>query len=210
MKQLEGALRAEAKRHGSAPPDDCDLEKKVSALIERAIEGILIAPMQAKLMANEEELQKEDDTRCATRIILLYDQPQTFFGLKKEHASCDNWATAVYELSRLSDEIYPSVKIAVLITTAKEIYRSHQLEHQGSDSPFLAGDDFLPICIYVLVQASKLKGRLAFSHAEAEYMRKLCDPNVLVGQEGYYLTVFTAALQYIEEVDKEFVKQHDA
>lgn len=63
------------------------------------------------------------------------------------------------------------------------------------DQEFITGDDFLPIVIFVLTQASKIS--LALTDADLLFMEGLVDPSAGRSEAGYYLAVFHAALQWI-------------
>merc|ERR1712087_948411 len=109
-----------------------DIEKRAQKLIERAIERSFISPIQADLQQITETRRKADDDLLKSKINRLRSKNQSFFLVPKSHTSCDNWATAVYELARLPHELFPSGKILVLMKTAKEIYRSHRIEQERS------------------------------------------------------------------------------
>jgi len=54
--------------------------------------------------------------------------------------------------------------------------------------------DFLPLFIWVLVQAEFCKAEV-----EAEYMWGLVHPSLLNGEGGYYLTTLTSAVNVLKE-----------
>ena len=63
-----------------------------------------------------------------------------------------------------------------------------------------SGFDVLPIFIFVTVHAeldSPLKDK--------ECMWSLCEPDMVAGEGGYYLTVFDAALSYLKVCDSSAV-----
>jgi hypothetical protein len=71
----------------------------------------------------------------------------------------------------------------------------HALEHSGGPeaAATIAGDDMLPIFTFVLCRA-----RLAAPVATCALLWGLGDPAALAGESGYYLTVFSAALQFVK------------
>jgi hypothetical protein len=71
----------------------------------------------------------------------------------------------------------------------------HALEHSGGAeaAATIAGDDMLPIFTFVLCRA-----RLAVPVATCALLWGLGDPASLAGESGYYLTVFSAALQFVK------------
>ena len=104
-------------------------------------------------------------------------------------------------------------KINTLVNCAHAIYLSHAKEQREKEKVllnngvnndisiknreeyFITGDDFLPIVIYVIVQASKTKP--CITDADLRFMEGLVDPAQNRSEPGYYLAVFHAALQWI-------------
>ena len=90
---------------------------------------------------------------------------------------------------------------------SQSIYSTHKREHISAvgegEARTLAGDEILPILCYVISHADVIcLGVLV------ELMMGVCDPLVLNGEGGYYLTVLgaslsvsaTSELQYIRSV----------
>lgn len=46
-----------------------------------------------------------------------------------------------------------------------------------------------------------------FSEIVKTYLMELCDPSALAGEQGYYLTAFEAALEFVKSADVEAMKQ---
>ena len=71
-------------------------------------------------------------------------------------------------------------------------------EHPGTEN-HLGADDFLPIFIYVLVNADI---------PNLSYLQKvlctLCDPDKRLSETGYYVATFEAAVQHILDLDVGF------
>ena len=70
---------------------------------------------------------------------------------------------------------------------------------EGEDASrdvYLAGDDFLPIFIFVVVHSS-----LPELPVVLQFMRALCDPDLLAGKGGYYLTVLESVIQCVQNYD---------
>ncbi len=60
----------------------------------------------------------------------------------------------------------------------------------------LGADDFFPVFTFVVVRAQLTRPLLL-----KELLWSLCDPLMLQGEGGYYLTVYEAALEYIRNMD---------
>eukprot|EP00455_Lapot_gusevi_P010137 TRINITY_DN14571_c0_g1_i2.p1 TRINITY_DN14571_c0_g1~~TRINITY_DN14571_c0_g1_i2.p1 ORF type:complete len:122 (-),score=15.16 TRINITY_DN14571_c0_g1_i2:32-397(-) len=113
-------------------------------------------------------------------------------------ASCvslADWQFAVSELNSLDSYDLPCQKMEILLNTAAAIFAMHkhqQNQLQQKESP-IGGDDFLPIFTYVMVHSS-----LAHPVLTNAFLWALADPQILLSQSGYYLTAFSAAVQFIE------------
>eukprot|EP01084_Bolivina_argentea_P003841 7254_1 len=153
---------------------------------------------------------KEETQILQLKIDKLRRRQQAYFGIKKELESTTNWNRAVYELSLLRDCTLPSEKIKSLVNCAHGIYLGHAKEQRENEKVmggnygdrlkrreefFITGDDFLPIVIYVIVQASK--NGPCINDADLRFMEGLVDPATNRSEPGYYLAVFHAALQWI-------------
>ena len=106
----------------------------------------------------------------------------------------------------------PTDKLAALLRAAKVIYGTFQAERalkaeairkenskrgkkkkkNKSLPDDLGADEFLPIFIFVTVHA-----QLDHPLRDKECMWTLCEPDMIAGEGGYYLTVFDAALAHI-------------
>ena len=95
-------------------------------------------------------------------------------------------------LAELEKELMPSEVLDVILQTVHTIYSEAAERHAG----IMAGDDFLPVFIHVI-----LKSRLQRPFARAQYALELADPEDLQGEAGYFLTVFESALCWICDGD---------
>jgi hypothetical protein len=66
----------------------------------------------------------------------------------------------------------------------------------NSGTQYLGADDFLPIFIYCVVQADMER-----PCALCVLLRTLCDRMNRIGEVGYYLASFEAAITHIQELD---------
>ena len=116
------------------------------------------------------------------------------------------------EMAGISSAVMPTDKLAALLRAAKVIYGTFAAEKElrvkllkkrtpkGEKLPKIAdelgADEFLPIFIFVTVHA-ELESPLK----DKECMWSLCEPDMVAGEGGYYLTVFDAALSYLKVCD---------
>ena len=101
----------------------------------------------------------------------------------------------------------PCAKLRAIVDAASEISRLHQAqsntESEGKvtstskgGSKLLSADDFLPIFIYCVIRAEMER-----PCALCALLRSLCDPINRMGEVGYYLASFEAAIAHISEMD---------
>lgn len=148
--------------------------------------------------------------------------PQAFFGIPSNFNSPSQWSAAALEMSGISSANMPTDKLAALLRAAKVIYgtfkaeriaiaeaikrkKSKQLESDQKKMKLppedLGADEFLPIFVYVTVHA-----QLDHPLRDKECMWALCEPDMIAGEGGYYLTVFDAALAHIEGLDSKGIQ----
>jgi hypothetical protein len=88
-----------------------------------------------------------------------------------------------------------SDQLKTLVRAAKTIPDLHKKEHPDRSDP-LGADEFLPIFIYVLVQAE-----LEHVCVLKEILGALCEPRQRLSETGYYTATFAAAVEHIKELD---------
>jgi len=105
-------------------------------------------------------------------------------------------------LNHVPMEELPWGQIKVIMETFRIISNLFAMEHQidpaESEPLTLCGDDLLPIFIFVLVRSSIPK-----LVSVSEYLWNLIDTGASTGQAGYYLSVFTSAVQYLKNFGEE-------
>jgi len=171
----------------------------LSSTVEKIVENSIITPLQKKIINAIQLKTREGDLTLATRILSLKNRPQEYFGINVEYATPSNYLTAVTELNYITKSALPSDMVMALLATARSIYTTVNYEKTkaGKKVEFLSADDFLPIFIYVIVHAD-----IDQLETLSEYIYELCDPELLNGEGGYYLTVFVSCLQYLKTLDK--------
>jgi hypothetical protein len=150
-------------------------------------------------------------TKMSTKLEGL---PQSFFEIPIGCESPSRWSAATLEMAGVSSAVMPTDKLAALLRAAKVIYGTHAAEKEarkkalrkstpkGTKVPKMAdelgADEFLPIFIFVTVNAE-----LSSPLKDKECMWSLCEPDMVAGEGGYYLTVFDAALSYLKVCNTE-------
>ncbi|ETO19750.1 hypothetical protein RFI_17480, partial [Reticulomyxa filosa] len=150
---------------------------------------------------------KAENEKVEDNALSLNTFPQSYFGIKSELESVENWATAIYELSAVGKCALPSEKLRALVNTAKAVHFSFQRELQERlrkkmdkklEEIYIGGNDVLPILTYVVVQASL--DSLALKPSDLMLLEGLVDPIQQNAEAGYYLAVFHAAIQWIRDI----------
>ena len=136
---------------------------------------------------------------------LLRPKPQEYFGIEAANVSPSSWQAAVEELNKVNNQRMPSGKLRALLRCRTKIYDLFSAERAAATATadgaqakeaYLAADDFLSVFVFVLVQSE-----LSQLPAVCRFMSELCDPDLLAGQHGYYLTVFESAIRCIHDAD---------
>lgn len=109
--------------------------------------------------------------------------------------SCDSKGDSDVSSSRTQGSL-PDVEIQSSSTPPVSISPSPQTTlHKPVD---LSADDLLPILIYVIVHST-----LSRLESQCQYMWQVSDPADLVGESGYYLTMFSSAIEYLKQHEEE-------
>lgn len=101
----------------------------------------------------------------------------------------------------------PCVKLRAIVDSASEIHRIFSSTKNNTktrcsntedslDDTMMSADEFLPIFIYCVVQAE-----IERPCALTILLKTLCDPINRIGETGYYLASFEAAIAHLEEAD---------
>lgn len=182
--------------------------ENLSRIVNERLELVVVAPVVEEIEEclrrsfGPGHLQRIDAKREALRA-----NPQEYFGIVADSRSPSGWRAAVDEVDSISQHRMPSGKLHALLRSTTKIYDLFTAERAalaakdgGDNKPpadqFLAADEFLSVFIFVLVQST-----LEELPVTCKFMSTLCDPELLSGQHGYYLTVFESAIQCIADAD---------
>jgi hypothetical protein len=153
---------------------------------------------------------RHEDMEVAFKIKELGKRPQGFFRIPEDKMSpshCSSVTTILKEGVGMST--LPCVKLRAIVEAAREISRLYSSEHddvaehavhssaeRADDCKHLGADDFLPIFIFCVIQAEMDRPR-----ALCVLLQTLCDRINRIGEIGYYLASFEAAISHIQELD---------
>ena len=131
-------------------------------------------------------------------------QPQSFFEISPALRSPSHWQGAIIEMAAMNSAEQPLEKLRVLLRAAKAIFAIFAAEKsmRPPDGPDVLGaDDFIPVFNFVLTHAD-----LETPLYEKECMWNLCNPDMIAGEGGYYLTVFDASLEFLRRCEPATLK----
>jgi len=171
--------------------------------VDKSIEQYLIPQLLDDLSDHLERKNAASKKLLERNCDKLQNKGIKFYQCSKdvvEISSLHNWDAAVMELTKLPRVVLPSMKLLVISETINMIYclaSASRLE--DSKSKFLSGDDILPICIFVIVQATKHLKSLCYSFADHKFIDQLISRDTLKGETEYYLTVFEACLCHLAD-----------
>ncbi|CAK8692699.1 uncharacterized protein LOC143461889 isoform X1 [Clavelina lepadiformis] len=95
--------------------------------------------------------------------------------------------------SQLQRTYSPYFKLKELLAAVTKIYRSTKdLNTDDHSASRIGADDFLPLLVYSITHCDFLAADI-----ETQYIDGLLDPNLLVGEGGYYLTTLISAIQVL-------------
>jgi hypothetical protein len=148
---------------------------------------------------------RHEDMEVSFKMKELRKRPQTMFRIPEELKSPSCWSTVCSILKEgVGLSTLPCAKLRSIVEAASEISALIVSEHKSGDADesvlsersHVGADDFLPIFIYCVVQAEMER-----PCALCVLLRTLCDPISGMGEVGYYVASFEAAITHIQEVD---------
>jgi hypothetical protein len=143
---------------------------------------------------------RHDDMEIHFKMNELRKRPQSGLRIPPTNQSPSGWSSVSSILNEgVGTSTLPCAKLRAIVDSAKEISRVYNEEKKsigGIHTNKLGADDFLPIFIYCVVQAEMER-----PCALCVLLRTLCEPSNRIGEVGYYLATFEAALTHIQEIN---------
>ncbi|KAG7357050.1 vacuolar sorting protein 9 VPS9 domain containing protein [Nitzschia inconspicua] len=193
-------LRLISERHEFSPirkyfPDETYWDRLVREAVREQVEIEVYVPLRglvSRLLVNG---WRHEDMEVQFKIKELRKRPQSAFRIPEENVSPSDWHSVALILRQgVGMSTLPCVKLRAIVEAAREISRLHNREH-GEDQ-ILGADDFLPIFIYSVVRAEMER-----PCALCVLLRTLCDRTNRIGEIGYFLASFEAAVTHVQEID---------
>jgi hypothetical protein len=193
---------------GSKSDGTMHWEKLVREAVREVVEVEVYVPLRSVVSRWLVNGWRHDDMEVFFRMKELRRRPLTFFRMQNIEQNYD-WSAVTTILNEgVGLSTLPCMKLNAIVDAAREIFRIIQQandvkcrmdddQQQKIDTTRpLGADDFLPIFIYCVVHAEMER-----PCALCVLLRNLCDPVNQIGEIGYYLLTFEAAIKHCEEVD---------
>lgn len=172
---------------------DDSWERLVREAVREQVEIEVYVPLRSvvsRLLVNG---WRHEDMQVQFKIKELSKRPQELFRIR--HCSTSNWQSVSTILKQgVGMSTLPCVKLRAIVDAAREINRLYQEEHH-TNYP-LGADDFLPIFIFCVVRADMER-----PCALCILLQTLCDKLNRMGEIGYFLASFEAAIAHITDLD---------
>ncbi|TMW56314.1 hypothetical protein Poli38472_006324 [Pythium oligandrum] len=174
-----------------------DVTTAIDDVIYRAVEDTVLVPLEQEItFLVEQTIDADQELRLARNMEKWRGRPQSDFGIPEYLQSDDDWGKSCHHLSMVDERQLPADKIHELLRSALEIFKScGEKNLDWCVNSGLTADDYLPIHIYVVIH-SGLKRPLMTK----EYIGAMIHPSKMMGEVGYFLTMFEVALQYIADM----------
>ncbi len=160
------------------------IRRAVEVTLESALIPMLLPQLSHRFLAVN--ASRDAQFLVASERLALCSQQQLH--VPPQFCTANGYARSGLALSELEKELLPSEVLDVILQTVHTMYDEAAEKQAG----VMAGDDFLPVFIFVI-----LKARLQHPFARAQFALELSDPEDLQGEAGYFLTVFESALMWI-------------
>ena len=141
---------------------------------------------------------RHEDMEIHFKMNELRRRPQSAMRIPPGKESSSGWSSASTILGEgVGLSTLPCAKLRAIVDAATEISRLFVEEKRITEglTQELGADDFLPIFIYCVVHA-----QIERPCALCVLLQTLCEPANRIGEIGYYLASFEAALTHIQEL----------
>ncbi|CBJ25693.1 conserved unknown protein [Ectocarpus siliculosus] len=171
----------------------------ISGSVRRQVEAEVFVPVMGRIY---KKLTEGATARLEKAVVLGVEEargkPQTYHGVPTSNISPSGWSSSMRLLQTVGLFTLPCDKLDALMAVAHDIPALHRVEHPGDNASSLGADDFLPIFIYVLVNS-----RVENLAAQSVILETLCDPKKMMGEAGFCVATFSAALQHLSRQAEE-------
>lgn len=184
---------------------DAYLDRLVREAVREQVEIEVYLPLRGTTSRMLVNAWRHEDMEVSFKVQELRKRPHDYFRIPVEDD--ENWHSVSGLLKNVSLSTLPCAKLRAIVEAATEISRLYkdqkanieddENEEDDNDEPkHLGADDFLPIFIFCVIRAEMER-----PCALCALLRTLCDPINKMGEVGYYLASFEAAITHIREMD---------
>jgi hypothetical protein len=183
-------------------PGDDYWERLVREAVREQVEIEVYVPLRGVVSRWLVNGWKREDMEVQFKIRELCKRPDEFFGLSiSDFRRLEPVATILK--GGVGQSTLPCVKLRAIVDAASEISRIFSRKQDGNSGQnggksaiYMGADEFLPIFIYCVVKADMER-----PCALCILIRTLRDPIHRIGEAGYYLASFEAAITHLQEID---------
>ncbi|KAF0730635.1 hypothetical protein Ae201684P_021905 [Aphanomyces euteiches] len=176
-----------------------EIDEAIEECVYGTVEDAVMVPLQEQI---QYLVELTIDARLEAQLTHrmeheLYGKSQSFFGIPDDLQSESNFGKACYHLSMMEERVLPYEKLKELVLSANEIFSAcgdKTFAYIGHANSAMNADDFLPIHIYAVVHSGLKRPYFA-----KEFLSAMIHPSKMLGETGYFLTMFEAALKYVSE-----------
>ena len=173
--------------------DETYWDRLVREAVREQVEIEVYVPLRSVVSRLVVNGWRHEDMEVHFKIQELRKRPQGMFRIEKTSPS--HWQSVARILKQgVGMSTLPCVKLRAIVDAAREISRLHEREHNGHE--LLGADEFLPIFIFCVVRAEMER-----PCALKILLQTLCDRINRIGEIGYFLASFEAAIAHIKEID---------
>ena len=184
---------------------------QLSEFVYNVCAKVVILPAQPLLWHCCTAVSNLDSQAFHAQVKRFQAEPQdaAVFEIPTALQSPSGWADPIRQLQRLQTVTMPSELLAIILGCIRSIHATYAQEQQQKqedtgDEPSqprpLGADDLLPILIYVTVKAAAPPRGVRELLVRTEMIQRLGDQASLIGEGGYFFTLFYSALTFITQL----------
>ena len=140
---------------------------------------------------------KYEDMEVCSKMKALRTRPPSFFRVPDSLVDSSEWKEVTVAFREgVGKHTLPCNKLSAIVEAASALARLHDKVRSQSGDDHFGADAFLPIFIYCVAQSE-----IERPFALCVLLKNLCDRINKIGEVGYYLASYEAAVTHIQEID---------
>ena len=162
--------------------------------LRKQIEAEVYVPLRSILSKAIVNGWRPEDIQVSASSRLLRDRSYDFFKIPEENRREGDWIEARKILRNGTRKTLPCDKLRAIVECAREINRNHEetVDNNNKPNSSLSADELVPIFIFVVVNAD-----IERPCSLSALLQNVCNSEAKIGELGYYLSTFEAAVNYI-------------